>query len=513
MSPGTFSCFFPTDKHRAAGEFRAAPATVQLQLTGIQSLFDTSLYNASVSAIPMLSFTVFADFYLRPPILFTVGKSPATKELAIPHPPLMPLCPPASNTLTPSFATHPRNSAVTLFLATLPKWPHFKSFLCHKSHTPPGAPGVLLTRFFRIAATACLLLVFIIDVASGRTSSPRPESPPFLAKPPAASGQSSTSRATPPTESADVPLAEAHSLLEKGNMTEADRLVRQYLQIHPDSADGHFLLGHILFREIQSEARLETRVEGVEVLGAGVPPARHGEEKARASLAEFTAGAKFHDPSAGDLKVVALDYVLLGDYVDADNWLTKMLAWTPNDAEGWYFLGRTKYTENRFAEAVDAFQRCLKLDPRNPKAEDNLGLSYAGLGRREAAAAAYQQAITWQSGAALKNPGPYIDFGDLLLDENRDGEAVSYLLQAAEIAPRESRAHELLGKAYTRLDQLPKALTELEKAIELSPQNANLHCMLAPVYRKQGFADKAKIEFDRCATLAGSHSVPPTPRP
>jgi hypothetical protein len=47
----------------------------------------------------------------------------------------------------------------------------------------------------------------------------------------------------------------------------------------------------------------------------------------------------------------------------------------------------------------------------------------------------------------------------------------------------------------------------------LSPQNANVHCMLAPVYRKQGLADKARIEFDRCATLAGSHSVPPTPRP
>src|SRR5437879_7234073 len=152
----------------------------------------------------MLSFAVFADFYLRPPILFTVGKSPATKELAIPHPPLMPLCPPASNTLTPSFATHPRNSPVTLFLATLPKWPHFKSFLCHKSHTPPGAPGVLLTRFFRIAATACLLLVFIIDVASVRTSSPRPESPPVLAMPTAASAQSTTSLATPPPEAAAV---------------------------------------------------------------------------------------------------------------------------------------------------------------------------------------------------------------------------------------------------------------------------------------------------------------------
>jgi Flp pilus assembly protein TadD len=335
----------------------------------------------------------------------------------------------------------------------------------------------------------------------------------FLAKTPASSGQSSGSSSTATSGSADALLAEAHAVLEKGNINEADRLIRQYLQTHLDSADGHFLLGHILFREIQSEARLETQLEGVQILGAGASPTKHGEEKARASLAEFTAGAKLHDPIAADLKVVAFDYILLGDYLDADKWLTKMLQWTPNDAEGWYYLGRTKYNENRFAEAVDAFQHCLKLDPRNLKAEDNLGLSYAGLGRREEAAAAYQRAIDWQSGTALKNPGPYIDFGDLLLDENRNEEAVSYLLQAVGIAPRESRTHELLGKAYTRLDQLPKALAELEKAVELSPQSANLHCMLAPIYRKQGIVEKANFEYERCTALAGSHSVPPTPRP
>src|SRR5256885_9367595 len=47
------------------------------------------------------------------------------------------------------------------------------------------------------------------------------------------------------------------------------------------------------------------------------------------------------------------------------------------------------------------------------------------------------------------------------------------------------------GKAYARLDQLPKAQTELEKALELSPQSSNLHCMLAPVYRKQGLDRKS----------------------
>jgi Flp pilus assembly protein TadD len=236
------------------------------------------------------------------------------------------------------------------------------------------------------------------------------------------------------------------------------------------------------------------------------------QEMAQASLAEFTAGARFHDPSAADLKIVALDYVLLADYSDADKWLTKMLEWAPSDSEGWYYLGRTKYNENRFAEAITAFQQCLKLDPQNVKAEDNLGLSLAGLGRNGEAAAAYNQAIAWQAESPTKNPGPYIDLGSLLIDENQPQDAVTLLLRALEIAPRESRAHELLGKAYTRVDDFPKAQAELENAIELSPQAPNLHCMLAPVYRKQGLAEKAKTEYGRCAALTGTHSTPETPR-
>lgn len=317
-------------------------------------------------------------------------------------------------------------------------------------------------------------------------------------------------------------LSDAKSLFQQAKFTEADRAVRQYLKDYPNSAEGHFLLGHILFREIQAQAAVEAqfptpthgpvaspRIMGSAPANMSVPKA--AQEIARASLAEFTAGAKFHDPSAADLKIVALDYVLLVDYTDADKWLTKMLEWAPNDSEGWYYLGRTKYNENRFAEAISAFQQCLKLDPQNVKAEDNLGLSLAGLGRNEEAAVAYDQAITWQSQSLAKNPGPYIDLSSLLIDENRPKEAVTFLVRAIEIAPRESRAHELLGKAYTRAGDFPKAQAELEKAIELSPQVPNLHCMLAPVYRKQGLAAKAKTEYERCALLTGTHSTPEGP--
>lgn len=190
-----------------------------------------------------------------------------------------------------------------------------------------------------------------------------------------------------------------------------------------------------------------------------------------------------------------------------------MLEWAPNDAEGWYYLGRTKYNENRFGEAVHAFQQVLKLDAKNIKAEDNLGLASAGLGRSEDAVAAYHTAMDWQKDAAEKNPGPFLDLGSLLLDLNRSGEAIGFLRQAIDLAPQDSKARELPGKAYARLERLAEAQTELEKAVALAPENPNLPCMPGPVYRKRGQTEKAKAEFDRCAAPAGTHSTPEAPRP
>jgi len=321
------------------------------------------------------------------------------------------------------------------------------------------------------------------------------------------------------SDQAESLLSDAKTLYRQTKFAEAGRAVRQYLERHPNSPDGHFLLGHILFREIQAEAILDRQLalQAQGPMGGGMAPTpeqmlpKDRIEKAKASLEEFTAGAKYHDPSASDLKIVAFDYIVLGDYADADKWLTKMLEWTPNDSDGWYNLGRTKYNENRFAEAISAFQQCLKLDPRNAKAQDNLGLSFAGMGRNEEAGAAYQEAIAWQAQSLAKNPRPYIDLGSLLIDENRSKDAVRFLLQAIEIDAGDSKTHELLGKAYTRLEEFPKAQGELEKAVELSPESPNLHCMLAPVYRKQGLAEKAKAQYDRCAALTGNRSTPQTP--
>lgn len=297
-------------------------------------------------------------------------------------------------------------------------------------------------------------------------------------------------------------LAEARSLLQNGAMIEAERVVRRYLDEHPNSAEAHYLCGYIFFRETQATATQRGSVEG-----------KTRQEKIKASLAEYTEGAKYSAPGAFDLKVVALDYVLLGDYGDADKWLTKSLELAPKDPDNWYFLGRAKYAENRFEEAIDAFQQCLKLNPKNIKAEDNLGLSYAGLGRNDEAIKAYQSAIAWQAEVLDKEPGPLVNLANLLIDANRTEEAVPYLVQVVEIAPSNGKAHELLGRAYEHLNQFSKAQTELEKAVELSPKNAALHYQLGQVYRKQGLKEKAKVEFGLASTLSTTRTSEQTPQP
>ena len=297
--------------------------------------------------------------------------------------------------------------------------------------------------------------------------------------------------------------------MQAGKLQAAENVVREALKTAPNSGAAHFLLGYILFSQVQAQAKQVDSNPNAVYAAPSKSLVELRERNAKESLAEYTAGARYHRPNAFDLKVVAMDYIMLGDFVDADKWLRQSLEWNPGDSDGWYELGRTKYNENRFSEAIDAFKKCLAVDSTNVKAEVNLGLSYAGLGNDPQAISAYQTAIAWQASSGRKDPEAYLGLGSLLLNQNRPKDAIPVLSQATQIAPSVSQGHELLGKAYSQVDELAKAQSELEQAVKLSPDTPRLHYMLGQVYRKQGHTAEAKAEFDRCAALEGTRSSDP----
>ncbi len=274
----------------------------------------------------------------------------------------------------------------------------------------------------------------------------------------------------------DALLFEAKARVHLEQFSAADTALRNYLQSHPDSGEALYLLGFVL----------------------------HRENRAADSLELYTRAAQRRPPTGDDLKVVGLNYILLNDYPNAIKWLEEAVIAEPRNKEAWYFLGRAYYTRSRIAEARKAFLKVLEIDPRDTKAENNLGLVYESQAQTDAAIAAYRQAIEWQEAAeAGRRPSeqPYLNLGSLLLEQARQSEAILPLQKAVELAPADPICHMRLGMAYLRSGKLADAQPQLEEAVRLAPDDPAGHYQLGKLYKELKQKDRAKAEFEKTEEL------------
>jgi Tfp pilus assembly protein PilF len=276
-------------------------------------------------------------------------------------------------------------------------------------------------------------------------------------------------------------LAQAKASLEQGQYADADKQLRDQLAAHPSDVETKYLLAFVLFKE----------------------------NKPADSLKEYTEAARQRAPHAADLKTVALDYVLLDDYTDAEHWIRFSLSIDANDAETWYEAGRIDYTLNYFQPALDAFQRSLQLDPASVKAENNLGLALAGLNRVDEAVTAYRRAVAMQAASPHPSEQPLLNLATVLIDRNQLDEALPLLQQAAQIAPHDWKILAQLGRFYMEKGDLNAARDVLERAIAIEPQRGSLHFQLGQVYKKSGESEKAQAEFTITQKLMGTTSSSP----
>jgi Flp pilus assembly protein TadD len=282
----------------------------------------------------------------------------------------------------------------------------------------------------------------------------------------------------PQAEVAGTNLEGIQKRIDAGEFNQAAADLRSLLKSDQSSAKAHSMLAYCMLR-----------------MG-----------DAKGSLAEYTRSASLARPDSKDLQNVAKDYALLNDLTDADHWMVLAVKMDPKDAEAWYGLGRIRYTQQRFQDSADCFERALVLDPQSVKAENNLGLSYEGLNRTEDATVAYRNAIKWQKDSLHPSEQPLLNLGIVLLHQGKLPEAEQLLTQAASIAPRDANIREQLGHLYLQTNELPKAQFQFEQAIVLNPKNPALHFLLGRVYRAEGEDEKAKIEFARSELLSGYRS-------
>jgi tetratricopeptide (TPR) repeat protein len=268
-------------------------------------------------------------------------------------------------------------------------------------------------------------------------------------------------------------LYRAKALVHLQDFAGAEKALHRYVQSHRDSSDALYMLGFVLNRE----------------------------NRPADSLASYTQAAAITPPTAEDLKIVGLDYVLLDDYADAIKWLEKAVALDAANKDAWYYLGRAYYTKGRLSEARKAFQTILDLDPRNAKAENNLGLILQTEGQPAAAMEAYRKAIAWQRQSSQLSEQPYVNLGNVLMEQGQIKEAIGPLEEAVALAPNNAFCHLTLGVYYRKAGQMKSAQRELVRAIQLDPDNAVAHYQLGRLFKETHDLNRAKAEFERTAEL------------
>lgn len=286
---------------------------------------------------------------------------------------------------------------------------------------------------------------------------------------------------TRPTASGvDSTLRAVQSLIDAGKFSEAESALRTYLVDNDLSATAHAMLAYALLRENKPED----------------------------SLKEYTRAASIQKPSATTLEHVGQDYVLLGDWDDADKWTLRAVQMNPADADAWYSLGRIRYSEQRFSDALSCFKRALELSPKSVKIENNLGLAYQAMNQVDSAVAAYRQAIEWQDQGPRDqlSEQPLLNLGIVLLHRGDLTEAQALLTKASALAPNDPGIREQLGHLYLQKGDYLAAEQELQNACGLDPRNSSLHFLLGQAYRHLGKLEEAKAEFAASARLANTHS-------
>lgn len=278
----------------------------------------------------------------------------------------------------------------------------------------------------------------------------------------------------------DALALRAKALIQLGRFAQAEQSIRGYRFTHPESPDAAFLMAYILFRE----------------------------NNAKQSLAMYTEAAKLQRPTAEDFKIVGLDYVLLNDNADAVKWLERAAAEDSTSSEAAYYLGRAYFVQNSFDRAIAEFQRALKLNPDFIKAEDNLGLAYAGKNQPVLAEAAYRRAIAMGDKEGKPYQDAYLNLAELFSHEDRDADALALLKQADQIGGQPDRTKRVRASIFLARDRLDDAETELRSALQSKPDDGSLHYLLGRVLKREGKDAEAEQEFARTRALLGTKSTP-----
>ena len=144
--------------------------------------------------------------------------------------------------------------------------------------------------------------------------------------------------------------------------------------------------------------------------------------------------------------------------------------------------GNALSAAHRIPEALEQYQRVLRIQPGSVRAHYNLGFTLAGQGRFPEAVEHLQE--------ALRTDPDEVDvlntLGAMLNKLRRYPEAIKHLQHALQIDPKHGGVHNNLGIALSHSERLPEAIEHYRQTLQLNPNDVGSHINLGDALDRSG---------------------------
>ncbi|MDR1111923.1 MAG: tetratricopeptide repeat protein [Deltaproteobacteria bacterium] len=285
-------------------------------------------------------------------------------------------------------------------------------------------------------------------------------------------------------------LRRAQGLAAKGRYSDAIKWFRDILYLRPLTIAAYDGLGRVYFRMgLTEEANREfTIADSLERLVNN-----RDDLDAACSLAKALL-----DRKQAKMAVSLLEPVLIAHF------------YTPHNSDLFKRMG-SLYAELRASKKLyQVYEAGLAQHPEDHEFYILKGNLEIKLGR----SAEGERLIRWGRlmGRLKDNPSDVnalMSFGELCIKENRLGEGLDHLREAANLSPDNSGIRWRLFNLYQKQGQYPEALRYFLEVVAIDPENEELRYKLADFYRKNRHFEEA-LEIYR--TLAAKHPRQPRPR-
>jgi protein O-GlcNAc transferase len=257
---------------------------------------------------------------------------------------------------------------------------------------------------------------------------------------------------------------------QAGQLSQAEQIYRQILDVNPSHPDALHLLGVIA-------SRVGQYADAVDLIGRAIAVNPQAEA--------------YHNNLGSALKSQGRIDEAIASY-------RRALQINPNFAETLSNLGIALKDQGKFDDAVGSYQRALQIKPDYAEAHYNLGIALKEQGKLDDAVASYKRAVQIKPDYTKAHS----NLGSVLNEQAKFDEAVTSYQRALQITPNHADAHFNLGIALKEQGRPDEAVSCYSRALQIKPDYLEAYHNLLTTLSygtdvTLGGLAQAHAEFDR----------------